>query len=83
MHIPVKSPFTGKETGYKAELCFWTKDGSTKTDPTAVLMNDDVGKPGPTFCPDCGRLVVHHNPVPGPHSKPPPTREEYEAEHGK
>ncbi len=79
MSIPVKSPSTGKMTGYKAELCYWTKDGKPKTDPTPVLMNEDVGKPGPTFCPDCGRLVVHHNPVATADRTPPPTRDEYAA----
>ncbi len=79
MKIPLKSPFTGKYDAYKAELCYWTKDGKPKTEPTAVLMNDDVGKPGPTFCKDCGRLVKHHNPAPGPNSKPPPTEAEYNA----
>jgi hypothetical protein len=77
MDVPVQSPYTGRATGYKAELCYWTKDGTAKTDPTAVLMNSDIGKPGPTFCPDCGRLVVGHNPMPGPGVRPPPTRAEW------
>jgi hypothetical protein len=77
--IPVPSPYSGKETGYPAELCYWTKDGQTKTDPTPVLLNSYKHVPGPTFCPDCGRLVVGHNPAPDADSKPPPTREEYEA----
>ncbi len=79
--LPVKSPFTGKSTGYPAELCFWTKDGKPKADPTAVVLNELLGKPGPTFCPDCGRLVVHHNPAP-PNARLPMTREEYESSHG-
>ena len=33
--IPVKAP-SGNKTGYPAELCYWTKDGKTKTEPTAV-----------------------------------------------
>jgi hypothetical protein len=77
MQIPVTSPFTGKQTGYKAELCYWTKDGQPKSEPTAVLMNFDIGKSGPTFCPDCGRLVVFHNPVARPGMRPPPTESEY------
>jgi hypothetical protein len=81
MEIPVKSPFTGRATGYKAELCYWTKDGQPKTEPTAVLMNEDIGKPGPTFCPDCGRLVVEHNPMPGPGVRPPPTKAEWLSTH--
>jgi hypothetical protein len=83
MHIPVMSPYTGRETGYVAELCYWTADGQIKSDPTAVLMNSDIGKPGPTFCPDCGRLVVVHNPNPNarPGMRPPPTEAEYYASH--
>jgi hypothetical protein len=81
MTIPVVNPSTGKATGYKAELCYWTKDGKPKTDPTPVLMNDDVGKPGPTFCPDCGRLVVHHNPMAKLGWRPPPTEAEWHAQH--
>ena len=76
LHVPCPSPFTGKATGYPAELCYWTKDGQPKTEPTAVVLNELVGKSGATFCPDCGRLVVHHNPAPGPGVRPPPTREE-------
>src|SRR5687767_10944015 len=36
--VPVKSPHSGKNTGYPAELCYWTKDGQIKTDPTPVLL---------------------------------------------
>ena len=79
--IPVDAPSGGK-TGYPAELCYWTKDGQIKKDPTYVLLNSWLGKPGPTFCPDCGRLVVPHNPTPYPGMRPPPTREEYEREFG-
>ncbi len=73
--IPLKAP-SGKESGYQAELCYWTGDGKIKTDPTPVLLNELVGKPGPTFCPDCKRLVVPHNPMPQSGSKPPPTQAE-------
>jgi hypothetical protein len=82
MVFPVKSPDTGDMSGYPAELCYWTKDGSPKKDPTAVALNSYLGKPEPTFCPDCGRLVVEHNPLPGPGVRPPPTREEYISMHG-
>ena len=75
--IPVLSPHSGKRTGYPAELCYWTKDGKIKDTPTAVLMNSAVNKPEPTFCPDCGRLVVRYNPRPVPGAKPPPTKDEY------
>jgi hypothetical protein len=81
MSIPVKSPFTGHMTGYPAELCYWTKDGHVKKDPTPVLLNSEIGKPGPTFCPDCGRLVVAHNPPAREGETPPPTRAQWEAMH--
>jgi hypothetical protein len=71
---PLESPFTHKKTAYPAELCYWTKDGKRKHDPTPVLLNKLKGKKGPTFCPDCGRLVVSMNPV---GLNPPPTEEEY------
>jgi hypothetical protein len=74
--IPVKAP-SGGNTGYPAELCYWTADGKIKSDPTPVLVNGRMGKPGPSFCPDCGRLVVVHNPPPVA-GKPPPTKAEYE-----
>jgi hypothetical protein len=79
MEIPVNSPYTGRATGYKAELCYWTKDGKPKDEPTAVILNSAMGKPEPTFCPDCGRLVVGRNPPPGPGITPPPTKAEYMA----
>lgn len=80
--IPVLSPYSGQNTGYPAELCYWNKDGTYRTDhPTYVLLNKWTHTPGPTFCPDCGRLVVYHNPVPGPGKSPPPTREEWERQH--
>lgn len=75
--IPVDAP-SGQKTGYPAELCYWTKDGQPKSDPTAVLLNSFIGKPEPTFCPDCGRLVVPHNPMAMPGMRPPPTQQEYE-----
>lgn len=75
--IPVDAP-SGHKSGYPAELCYWTKDGHPKKDPTAVLMNSWIGKPEPTFCPDCGRLVVPNNPPARAGMRPPPTREEYE-----
>lgn len=77
--IPVAAP-SGKKSGYPAELCYWTKEGTVKADPTAVLLNEYVGKDGPTFCPDCGRLVVGHNPKPEPGAtSPPPTEAEMNA----
>jgi len=74
---PVISPFTGKATGYPAEECWWTKDGQVKNEPTYVLLKEATHQKGPTFCPDCGRLVVGHNPRAQAGEKPPPTKEEY------
>ncbi len=76
---PIESPYSGKRTGVVAEPCFWTADGGTKSEPTWVLLNELAGKQGPTFCPDCGRLVVGHNPQPGEGVRPAPTKEEYAA----
>lgn len=76
--VPTKVPGGGM-TGYPAELCFWTADGKPKSEPTGVLLNETVGKTGPTFCPDCKRLVVGRNPPPMEGSKPPPTEAEYRA----
>jgi hypothetical protein len=75
----VTSP-TGKKA-FTAELCYWTKDGKVKEEPTPVLLNEYVNKPGPTYCPDCDRLVVGRNPSPqgDPTVKTPPTRAENEA----
>jgi hypothetical protein len=71
---PIESPFTHKKTGYPAELCYWTADGKRKTEPTPVLLNQLKGKKGPTFCPDCGRLVVQMNPI---GQTAPPKEDEY------
>lgn len=76
--IPVDAP-SGSKSGYPAELCYWTKDGKEKKDPTPVLLKSWLGQPGPTFCPDCGRLVVGHNPVAMPGMKPPPLEADYKA----
>jgi hypothetical protein len=74
--LPIRAP-SGKQSGYLAELCYWNADGSHRKEPSKVVLNSSLGKPEPTFCPDCGRLVVGHNPAPGPNSKPPPKKEEY------
>ncbi|MBY0307389.1 MAG: hypothetical protein K2Q09_01475 [Phycisphaerales bacterium] len=63
-HFPYKNPKTGTETLYPAEACFWAKDGTIKAKPTYVLLNELVGKPGQTMCPDCGRPVKRRNPYP-------------------
>jgi hypothetical protein len=81
--LPILSPYSGKNTGMPAEPCYWTKEGKAKADPTWVLLNSEkpVPEPEPTFCPDCGRLVVPRNPPPKDGRPPPPTREEWFAQH--
>jgi hypothetical protein len=83
MSVPVMSPFSHKATGYPAELCYWKKDGTPKREPTPVLLNRlaDPNDNSPTFCPDCGRLVVAHNPPPA-EGHAPPTQEEWLKNHG-
>jgi hypothetical protein len=76
--MPVHSPHSGKDTGYQAELCYWTADGKPKDTPTPVLLNERMGNPGPTFCPDCKRLVVGHNPGAQAGRRPPPVEAEYQ-----
>lgn len=76
--IPIRAP-SGKDTGYLAEMCYWGKDGKPKDTPSYVLLNQYVNKPEPTFCPDCGRLVVPMNPRAAAGQKPPPTEAEYKA----
>ena len=76
--VPIQTP-SGEKAGYPAEPCYWTKDGKAKTEPTWVLLNVYSKKPGPTFCPDCGRLVVGHNPPPAPGESAPPTAANYKA----
>lgn len=61
---PWVNPASGKATLYPAEKCFWTKDGKAKLKPTYVLLNQFKGEKGDTICPDCGRRVVAHNPMP-------------------
>ena len=67
---PVYSPFSKKNTGYRAEACYWTKgpDGkfAAKLKPTYVLL-EQVLHPGSrkkTYCPDCGHEVTGHNKLP-------------------
>lgn len=63
---PWPHPSTKNRTLYPTETCYWTSDGGAKLEPTYVILNSIVGKEGPTICPDCGREVVAHNPMPSP-----------------
>jgi hypothetical protein len=74
--IPVVSPFTSRNTGYPGSPCYWTASGEIRTEPYWLLMNEQVGKFGPTFCPDCGRLFIPRRPIPKTGDRPPPTRDE-------
>ena len=78
MKFPVDSPFSGKATGYPATPCFWNKDGTIRSSPNWVLLNETKGAMGPTFCPECGRLVEQNPREPAPGERPPPTKAEYE-----
>lgn len=62
--VPFTNSKTGKATLYPAEACYWTKDGKAKFPPTFVVLEERMGKPGPTRCPDCGRVVKLYNPPP-------------------
>ncbi len=62
--LPLEHPETGRTTLYPAERCHWNADGTAKLEPTYVLLNSYVGSDEPTACPDCGRDVVAHNPLP-------------------
>lgn len=67
---PYPSPHTGRNTGYQADACYWTKDANgrwaRKERPTFVLVKKTVDPTTDekTYCPDCGREVVQHNPAP-------------------
>lgn len=74
--VPIVSPFTGNRTGYPGVPCYWTPDGQLKKDPTWLILNQTLGRRGPTFCPFCGRLVRPMQPIPVPGDKPPPTQQE-------
>ncbi len=54
----------GKKTAWMAEACYWTKDGKAKLEPTYVILKQRMGIDEKTYCPDCGREVVGHNPRP-------------------
>jgi len=61
---PILSPYSKKNTVYRPESGYWTKDVRQKTEPTYIILNERLGKKEATVCPDCGRLVQPHNPLP-------------------
>jgi hypothetical protein len=81
--IPVRSPHSGRQTGYEADTCYWTREGSISDEPRYVYVAGRWGGSGPTFCPDCGRLVRPLNPAPRPGAAPPPMEAEYRAGDGR
>jgi hypothetical protein len=74
--IPVLSPYTNARNGYPGLPCYWTALGEVKKDPDWVILNQELGKSGRTFCPVCGRLVQVGRLPPTPGDRPPPTRQE-------
>lgn len=60
---PMKSPDSGKMTGYPAEACYWYDCGKIQNG-TWVVLNSTLGKKGPTLCPKCDHEVTGHNPLP-------------------
>jgi hypothetical protein len=69
---PILSPYSKKNTGYAAERCYWKKmpDGTykAKKTPTYVVLKRRIDETSneKTYCPDCDREVVGHNPMPTP-----------------
>ena len=59
---PYTNPKTGEKTLYPTEVCYANECGNIGG--THVILNELLGKKGPTFCPRCGALVRPHNPRP-------------------
>jgi len=60
---PMLNAKTGKDTMYRTEVCYWGED-CRKAGGTHVIMNELLGKEGPTYCPVCGHVVRFLNPRP-------------------
>lgn len=60
---PMPHPKTGQNTLYRTEICYWGEE-CRKRGGTRVIMNQLLGKEGPTYCPVCGHVVRFHNPRP-------------------
>jgi len=67
---PFKCKICGKEDAYIPEKCYWSKgaDGkwAIKDTPTYVILPYRLDPEGARTldCPDCGRVIVGHNPKP-------------------
>lgn len=60
--FPYRNPKTGERSMYPVEYCFYNECGPAGGTP--VILNDYLGKEGPTTCPRCGEEVHAHNPRP-------------------
>ncbi|HVP10109.1 MAG TPA: zinc ribbon domain-containing protein [Phycisphaerae bacterium] len=64
---PLTCPKCGKARVWRAEACYWAKDGAggwkAKTTPTFVVLKSSIDPSSreKTYCPDCGHLVTGHN----------------------
>lgn len=69
---PFECPECGKAAGWRAETCYWTKgpngEWKAKLEPTFVVVKQryDPNTTEKTYCPDCGKEVRGHNPMPPP-----------------
>lgn len=59
---PAPCPGSGRRSCYPAEVCRW--DRCAQMGGTWVVLNETLGRPGPTYCPACGHLVMPQNPLP-------------------
>ncbi|MGE3107940.1 MAG: hypothetical protein AB7G11_10610 [Phycisphaerales bacterium] len=77
--FPWINPETGERTLYPVEACYWTRDNRATLKPTYVFVKAYAGINEKTVCPDCGREVRQHNPMPPDELM----TEAVEASHGK
>lgn len=61
---PYANPKTGERTLFPAEACYWSADGTAKITPTMVFLREWIEPGAETRCPDCGKTVTRHNPMP-------------------
>ena len=58
---PLKNKSTGTNTLYPTEVC-WARECGNLPEGTRVILNAWLKKDGPTYCQNCGALVVPRNP---------------------
>ena len=61
--FPIVNPKTGRRTLYPTEVS--CANACAAQGGTHVILNQYLGKEGPTYCPACGAEVRFHNPGPG------------------